>query len=144
MGFSMGGVTAIRATAHYPKITAVISEGGYHNLGNHIVKPENPASLLHRIFLYSIAVSYWLQTGINPWTVSPIDDLPDINPRPILLIYGDRELKRGRGDLQYAAAHEPKDLWIVPGGNHGTNHIASPKEYQSRVLNFFRNTLTKP
>lgn len=144
MGFSMGGVTAIRAAASYPTISAVIAEGGYYNLGDHIVKPEKPASLPLKIFLYSIAVSYWLQSGINPWNVNPIDDLAAINPRPIMFIYGEHELDSGRGDLQYAAALEPKDIWVVPGGHHGTNHIASPQEYQARVLNFFRTTLITP
>jgi hypothetical protein len=62
----------------------------------------------------------------------------------VLLIYGEHELFAGRGDLQYATANEPKDLWIVPGGDHGNNHITLPQEYQTRVLGFFRFTLTEP
>ena len=144
MGFSMGGVTAIRTAAHHSEILSVIAEGGYYNLGDHVIKPDIPSSLPRLFFLNSIAVLYWLQTGVNPWSISLIDDLPAINPRPVLLIYGEHELTAGRGDLQYAAAQEPKDLWIVPGGNHGTNHIAAPQEYRTRVMDFFRLTLTEP
>ena len=144
MGFSMGSVTAIRTAARYPNISAVIAEGGYYNLGDHFAKPKNPTTLPRKIFQYSIAVSYWLQTGINPWYVNPIDDLPAVKPRPIMFIYGEQELKAGQGDLQYAATQQPKDLWVVPGGNHGTNHITSPQEYQARVLKFFQSTLINP
>lgn len=144
IGFSMGGVTAIRTAKRHSEIMAVVAEGGYYNLGDHIVKPENPSSISRKVFLYSIAVIYWLKTGVNPWTVSPIDDLPGISPRPVLLIYGEHELSAGRGDLQYTAASEPKELWIVPGGNHGTNHLISPHEYESHVLYFFRLNLTVP
>jgi fermentation-respiration switch protein FrsA (DUF1100 family) len=122
----------------------VIAEGGYYNLGDHLVKPKNPTTLPRKIFLYSIAVSYWLQTGINPWYVNPIDDLSAVKPRPIMFIYGEQELNAGQGDLQYAAAQEPKDLWVVPRGNHGTNHITSPEEYQARVLRFFQSTIVNP
>jgi dipeptidyl aminopeptidase/acylaminoacyl peptidase len=137
-GFSMGAAAAIRTAARHAEIAAVVAEGGYYNLGDDIIEPESQLTIPHRAFLYTIAGSYWLLTGVNPWEASPIDDLPAISPRPILLIYGEDEAVSGRAVAQYEAAREPKTLWIVPGGAHGMNNAASPGEYHRRVIEFFR------
>jgi fermentation-respiration switch protein FrsA (DUF1100 family) len=142
-GFSMGAVAAIRAARINPEFTAVLAEGGYHNLGEDIVEADasKPLPLLERIFLYTVAGFFWLQTGINPWDCSPIDDLPLISPNPVFFIYGEHELWHGRGLRQFEAAREPKTLWIVPEGSHGINHLVAPEEYTTRVVEFFNETL---
>jgi fermentation-respiration switch protein FrsA (DUF1100 family) len=141
-GFSMGGAAAIRLAARHVEISAVVAEGGYFNLGDDLVEPDSRLNVLHRVFLYTIAVSYWLQTGVNPWEISPIDDLPEISPRPIFLLYGEGEAASGRAQAQFEAAQEPKSLWIVPGGAHGSNYVASPGEFRHRVTDFFSSALS--
>lgn len=140
-GFSMGAVTLIRASARQPRIRALIAEGGYANLGEHITQPGAEKSLPRQVFLYTVAETYWLQTGVNPWLVSPRDDLASIGSSPVLLIYGEGEIERGGGWEQFKAAHKPKALWVVPGGDHGSNHLAAPQEYERRVLEFFEQEL---
>lgn len=143
LGFSMGGVTAIRAAARYPDIAAVVAEGGYFNLGEDFVSSGEHQSTLRRILLYHVAGVFWLQTGINPWRISPVDDLPRISPRPVMLIYGEDEAASGKAQAQLSAALPPKTLWLVPGGSHGRNHLAAPVEYEQRVLEFFDQALRK-
>jgi hypothetical protein len=120
----------------------VVAEGGYFNLGDDLIEPDSPLSVLHRAFLYTIAASYWLQTGMNPWVISPIDDLPEISPRPVFFIYGEGEAASGRALAQFEAAGDPKIMWIVPGGAHGSNYAASPGEFRRRVLTFFSSALS--
>jgi dipeptidyl aminopeptidase/acylaminoacyl peptidase len=140
-GFSMGGVTAIRGAAQMEAIKAVLAEGGYYNLGADLVgKGENKA-LPERVLLYSIALTYFARTGLNPWALDALGEIDRISPRPLLLIYGEHELESGKGEDQYQAAGSPKELWVVPGGDHGQNHRAAPKAYQRRVLAFFDETL---
>jgi fermentation-respiration switch protein FrsA (DUF1100 family) len=142
IGFSMGGVGAIRAAARYPEIEAVLAEGGFYNLGGDFVERDSPKSPFRSLFLYTIALAFWANSGVNPWEISPIDDLPAISPRPLLLIYGEGEAASGRAQAQYAAAQPPKELWLVPGGAHGRNHLVVPQQYQQRVLEFFRLNLS--
>lgn len=138
-GFSMGGATAIRTAAQHPEIGAVIAEGNYANLGELLADANSSRSWLRRFFTNNITSAFKLFSGINPWTISPIDALADINPRPVLLIFGEGESQGGRAQDQFALEGMNKNLWIVPQGEHGRNHIVARDEYQKRVLNFFNN-----
>lgn len=140
-GFSMGGVTAIRTAAQNERVAAVLAEGGFFNLGADIVETGTKKPFPQAVFLYTIAGLYWLRTGINPWKLSPIDDLPSISPREVFLVYGENEIDSGRGWEQYEVTGEPKGLWVVPQGDHGQNHTASPEEYDRQVLSFFDRVL---
>jgi hypothetical protein len=81
---------------------------------------------------------------MNPWKISLADDLPLNSPRQVLLIYGEFEEVDGRAAIQYAAAQEPKELWIVPSGYHDGNHRASRQEYRSRVTHYYDQYLLIP
>ena len=140
-GFSMGSVTAIRAAARHPEIAAVVAEGGYYNLGDDFVEAGSRLPLTERIFLYTVAAIYWIYHGVNPWQVSPIDDLPKISPRPVFLIYGENEVASSQALEQYQAAGDPKKLWIVTGGAHGSNALVAPAEYRAAILDFFNQNL---
>ena len=140
-GFSMGGVTAIRTAARNPEIAAVVAEGGYHNMGDNIIKPDKHKSVFENAFLYTIAGMLWIYSGVNPWQVSPVDDLASISPRPVFLIYGEHEAESGHAQEQYDAALPPKHLWIVPGGSHGSNYGVAPEIYEAKILDFFNRTL---
>ncbi|KAA3644959.1 MAG: hypothetical protein DWQ07_16285 [Chloroflexi bacterium] len=138
-GHSMGGVTAIRAAAQDKRFAAVIADGGFYNLGEDFV--NSATSWWDAGLLYSVAATFWLQTGVNPWQISPIDDLPHIHPRPVFLIYGEHEIESGYGYQQYEAALQPKTLWVVPDGYHGGNQTTATEEYEQRILEFLSVSL---
>ncbi len=142
-GFSMGGVTAIRAAAARPEIHALVAEGGYADLGEHLLGSHLEASFLDGIIRPPLEWAYRSYTGIDPAIISPVDVISKISPRPVFLIYGEFEEANSHGMEQYAAALEPKQFWLVPGGSHGKNHNAAPGEYETRIINFFTTYLLR-
>jgi dipeptidyl aminopeptidase/acylaminoacyl peptidase len=140
LGFSEGGVTVIRGAARDERIHAVVAEGGFHNLAQHILH-GGEVPLVRRLVEWQVMALYRLDTGVDPAAVSPVTDIGRISPRPLLLIYGEHEADRGGAQLLYNAAREPKELWIVPGGGHGGYIGTAPEEYERRVISFFDETL---
>ena len=136
LGFSVGGTTVLRGAAHNPKLRAVIAEGNFANLRDEITYTPSrflsPQWQAQRLVL----LIYRLRTGLRPREVSPIDALPHITPRPVLLIHGSRELGRTRGKDQ-ANACASAELWIVPNAGHGEYHSVDSEAYARRVISFF-------
>lgn len=140
LGLSEGGTIVIRGAARDDRIRAVIAEGGFHDLAQHIFHGDQ-VPLVRRWVEWLVLAFYRLDTGIDPAQVSPVTDIGQISPRPVLLIYGEHEAERGGAQLLYDAAREPKDLWIVPGAGHGNYISAAPQEYAQRVIAFFDQVL---
>ncbi len=82
-----------------------------------------------------------LRSGVHPRKISPVDDLPAIAPRPILLIHGELEADRSRAQWQFESASMPENanasLWIVPNAGHGAYRRLHPEEYDARIIEFF-------
>ena len=77
--------------------------------------------------------------GIDIDGVRPIDDLCAIGPRPLLLIYGDRDadVPPGTPQAMFDAVCEGADLWIVDGAGHQNITEVAPDAYADRLLSFF-------
>lgn len=144
LGFSAGGAAALLGAAGAPEIRAVIAEGHFRSLDYEI--HNSPAAFLSVEWQAQRWVSLWfrLRTGVWPASVSPLDALPALSPRPVLLVFGEREAANADADVQFAAAGQPKELWIVPGAGHGGYLQANPQEYARRVLGFLENARSLP
>ena len=137
LGFSAGSVAVIRGARRLPQIKAVVAEGNYYNLDYEIRNaPAVPLSLEWQIQAL-VELSYRGLVGVWPAEVSPVSDLPGLSPRPVLLVFGEKEIANNRGYDQLAAAKEPKQMWVVPGVGHGGYFQAWPEEYERRVIQFF-------
>jgi fermentation-respiration switch protein FrsA (DUF1100 family) len=75
--------------------------------------------------------------GVPAAELNPIDHIGNINA-PVLLISGsdDQHTRVPETERLFAAARQPKELWIVPGGRHFNMHAYAGKEYERRVSTF--------
>lgn len=59
---------------------------------------------------------------------------------PLQIFHGtdDLLLRTAHAQVLYDAAASPKELWLVPGAEHGTDHIQQHPEYRDRLVPFVR------
>jgi fermentation-respiration switch protein FrsA (DUF1100 family) len=67
--------------------------------------------------------------------------IKEISPRPLLLIHGEKAHSRYFSETAYAAAAEPKELYIVPGASHVDLYDRLDKIPFDRIADFFARNL---
>jgi acetyl esterase/lipase len=147
-GFSSAGATSTMATARYPEIHAVLSEGGYHNIDEQLGL-QRASGIFDSLMLIGTRAAYRVGAGVDASMLVPVQAIKNIPPRPVFLVYGSIEpsLPGAREQLATArgAASSPDDiiqLWIVPGAGHGGYLTAvGTEEYKRHVLPFYHCAL---
>ncbi len=136
LGYSLGGVTAILGAAEDTRIEAVVAEGGFYDLAADITN-EGHGPWWERALYQAILFFFRRETGVDARAISPISVIDRIGPRPLLLIYGDREAGETHPQEQLARAGEQADLWVVPNCGHGQYLDVAAAEWEQRVVAFF-------
>lgn len=142
IGVSMGGAAAVLADPPLAADAFVLEQ----------VYPTIDEALDNRLRLHlgsvgvlvapllRAAMSWHL--GLDPVVLRPIDRIGDLRA-PVFVIAGDidRHTTSEQSQALFAAASEPKQLWIVPGAAHVDLQARAGAEYQRRVLAFLDTTL---
>jgi uncharacterized protein len=133
-GGSMGAVTMIRATAQYLQIEALVADSPFVTLEDEL-DLRVPVPLLNPL-VRAFAES---ETGLHLDMVRPVDDIGRINPRPVFIIQGmgDTMVPPDSAERLYAAAGDPRELWIEPGVPHLNMYAYYRERYTKRVIKFF-------
>lgn len=137
VGSSLGGAAALLATPPL-RVDALVIESVYPSID------RATANRLHRYLGASgIAVEPLLlaqlkpRIGVGAEILRPIDHAANI-ACPLLVISGTKDRYTTVGDTRalFAAAHEPKQLWLVDGAGHVDLCRFGGAEYRRRVLEF--------
>jgi uncharacterized protein len=144
LGISMGGAVAILAAAQDKRIRAVVDDSGFSDAPRVIA-----AGFEHFIHLPAFPFAPLtvgiadLRAGIDVTRVRPMDVIGEISPRPLLIIHNTRDavVPPDNSLRNFAAARQPKQLWLVPGSGHGNAHTLAKSEYETRVATFFETAL---
>jgi uncharacterized protein len=142
-GTSMGAAIAVQAASIEPRIEAVVAEGCFTNLRTITVDYQKRLLRLPWHFLRNIAMKR--AEGIAQFShhaVSPLKSVPQVRV-PILFIHGkaDAFIKYEYSQQLYAAANQPKEIFLVDAANHTDVHQIGKNEYEDRIIRFFERTL---
>jgi pimeloyl-ACP methyl ester carboxylesterase len=124
-GWSMGGSSVLRHAALVGGVDAVVSVSATSRWR---VRDTVPMRRLHWIVerrLGRLVGRHYLKTRLaTDWAdepEAPVEVAGRIAPTPLLVVHGDRDtyFTTEHPEALYAAAAEPKELWLVPGFAHG-------------------------
>lgn len=142
LGVSLGAGEVLLAAGREPSLVAVVADSAWTDEHAQIDRMDSlPLGPLAVPALpYEPALVDAL-IGAHLADARPLDDISHIAPRAVLLIASADDANTttplaGTREL-YAAAGQPKDVWIAPSGGHAGALFAHPAEYQARVLAFF-------
>lgn len=142
-GFSQAGATNLFAAARFPDLRAVTAEGGYVDYASQALGIGYPQDAFTTLFGFGAQVGYRVATGMDINILRPIDAIPQIAPRRVLLIYGTLE-PMTPGAREAARLGDHVQLWEIPGADHGNYlWVAGEDEFARRVVGFFDAALAQ-
>lgn len=142
LGFSMGGRVAISAAPQTEAIAAVVSDGGPVTILEAVAAGSRQRGLPGFLAVLIARLTLWLagrRVGCNLSEADAPRWVSRLAPRALLLVHGGRDPYVSTVAVQalFAAAEQPKELWIVPEAGHRQADELQPDEYLARVIGFF-------
>jgi dipeptidyl aminopeptidase/acylaminoacyl peptidase len=146
-GISLGAASTLMAAASTPEIRAVVAESAFSSLRG-VVATSFEHFAGFPAFPFAPVTTFITERRLegDADDVVPTEAIARISPRPVLLIHDldDDVIPGDSGNALYAAASEPKDLWLVAGADHAKAWQQEPAEYERRVLAFWKQALSGP
>ena len=137
-GLSLGGEVLLEAAAHDHRLAAVVSDGATRPMDANKV---NPPGSLERAIGWLTMQSVRTISGMKP-SQSLVGMMPDIAPRPVLLVAGGGfpdEIKASR--LYREAGGSSVELWALPDTGHTAGLRTHPAAYERRTVGFLDRAL---
>jgi pimeloyl-ACP methyl ester carboxylesterase len=145
VGFSMGAAVAVRHAATCRDLTAVVAISGPSRWYYRGTAGMRRAHWVIETRSGRLAGRVWRRTRIAATGWDPVPEPPDaaaarIAPTPLLVVHGERDLLLPveHARALYAAAGEPKELWIEPEFGHAENAI--PGRLLARIASWLAGT----
>ena len=135
LGSSVGGEILLGAAAREPAFRAVVSEGAGFPLGD--VDLTGVDRVLGAPVWLGMSAAATVFSNHGP-PARIVDTIGEIAPRSVFLIYAEPGMggENVRQPKYFAAAGEPKSIWLVPGAEHTGGIDVAPEEYERRVIAF--------
>ncbi len=142
VGKSMGGAAAALAAAQLPDLAVLVLESTYSSL------EENLPNILPGIARTPGFLAPYIFKRMDAATTEPLTEvLPAETVKslhmPLLVIHGERDqlVPTEQGRAIFAAANEPKQLYIVPGAGHLDIFTVDPAAFTTQMRAFLAEYL---
>lgn len=142
IGVSLGGAAVVLAEPPVP-FDAVVLESVYSSFDTAVDNRMRrrlgpPGPLVSGLLTWQVP----LRLGISTAALRPVDRIGQVQA-PVLLVQGDRDRSTtlAEGRRMFAAAAEPKQLWVVPGAGHVDLYRYAPQRYEATVAAFLARWL---
>ena len=143
-GQSFGGAAVLLAAPDLPDVGAVVTDSAFADLRPLLDAEIYMRTRLPAIFTPGLTVATRALYGLDLSVIPPVLAMPNIAPRPVLLIHGtgDSRIPVEHAYQLRAASRGPDDeLWLVPGAGHALSFEKEPDAYAAKVLNLFARSL---
>ena len=124
LGFSGGAAVSVYVAAHDSRISSLVACACPADFSS-LSSKEDISSALQRFRDIGIIRDKDFPPSLQEWmkgfeTISPIQWIDKISPRPLLLLHGDADevVPVNHARELYQKAEEPKELRIIPGAIH--------------------------
>jgi len=124
LGFSGGAAVSVYVAAQDPRVSSVVTcacPADFHSLHQR----ETPPDTIQRFRQIGSIRDKDFPPSVEDWqkgfeTITPINWIDKISPRPLLLVHGDADelIPLEHAQKLYQKAKEPKELKIIPGAKH--------------------------
>ncbi|MGC9334855.1 MAG: alpha/beta hydrolase [Anaerolineae bacterium] len=118
IGHSVGAVSAILSASRNPRVGAVVAVAPFTCV-TEVWQTSRPKLVPGFILDWTLWVAEKTR-GFDRDQVCPVQVVHDIAPRALLVVHGreDRRITEEQARRLFAAAREPKSLWLVEGASH--------------------------
>ena len=146
LGWSLGGATALLASAEEPAIKAVVVDSSFADVHDLIAQETARATVFPQwvvpVFVPGMKIISRVLYGIDVGAVVPEKAAGTLG-YPILVIHGeaDERVPAEQSVRIYASAPVGSELWLSPGSEHADAVIDAPDEYVERVDAYFHSRL---
>ncbi len=137
VGKSMGGAAAARAALQLPNLAVLVLQSSYTSFEDNLpnILPgiaRSPGFLSPLVFRRMVS-----ESGLPLAEARAVQAVVSLNV-PLLVIHGqqDRLVPLAQGEAIFAAANEPKQLYIVPGAGHLNIFTMDPARFTAEMRAF--------
>ena len=144
VGHSVGAVSAILSAARNPLIDAVVAVAPF-NCVTDVWFTSRPKLVPPFVLDWTLWVAEKTR-GFDREEVCPLQVVEQIAPRPLLVIHGteDRRITEAQVQELFAAAEQPKALWLVEGASHSGIRNPVLDELAGDVILFLNSAWHQP